>query len=47
VKEIKIKGKAIGDGKPCYILAEAGCYHDADINIARKLIDISVEAGGA
>ena len=44
MKEIKIKGKVVGDGKPCYILAEAGCNHNADINIAKKLIDISVEA---
>jgi sialic acid synthase SpsE len=45
MKTIKIGDGKVGDGNPCYVLAEAGCNHNANIDIARKLIDMSVEAG--
>ena len=33
------------DGKPCFIIAEAGVNHNGDINIAKKLVDAAFETG--
>ena len=35
----------IGDGQPCYVIAEIGINHNGDIDIAKKLIDVAAEAG--
>jgi N-acetylneuraminate synthase len=45
MKEIQINGKKIGDGNPCYFIAEIGINHNGDINIAKKLIDLAIFAG--
>ncbi len=45
MKEIKIGNRLVGDGEPCFIIAEAGVNHNGDIFIAKKLIDIAVESG--
>jgi N-acetylneuraminate synthase len=45
MKEIQINNKKIGDGNPCYIIAEIGINHNGDINIAKKLIDLAILAG--
>lgn len=37
--------RIIGSGYPCFIIAEAGVNHDGDIEKAKKLIDVAVEAG--
>lgn len=42
---IKIKNKIIGDGHPCFIIAEGGVNHNGDINLAKKMVDKAVEAG--
>jgi N-acetylneuraminate synthase len=44
-KEIKVAGRLIGDGHPCFIIAEAGVNHNGDIDLARKLIDIAANCG--
>lgn len=41
---IKIKDKILGDGNPCFIIAEGGVNHNGDINLAKKMIDKAVEA---
>ncbi|MFH1894718.1 MAG: N-acetylneuraminate synthase family protein [Patescibacteria group bacterium] len=43
--KIKIKNKIIGDGNPCFIIAEAGSNHDGKFEQAKKLIDIAAFAG--
>lgn len=43
--EIKIGDKKVGDGQPCFIVAEIGINHNGDINIAKKLIDLAAFAG--
>lgn len=43
--EIKIGNKIVDKDSPCFIIAEVGINHNNDINIAKKMIDISVEAG--
>jgi sialic acid synthase SpsE len=45
MNEIKIGKKNIGNGTPCFIIAEIGSNHNGDIEVAKKLIDISHEAG--
>jgi len=44
-KEIKIGNKKIGDGHPCFIIAEAGSNYNKRFDLAKKLIDIAAEAG--
>jgi len=45
MSEVKIGNTRIGDGHPCYIVAEIGINHNGDIEIAKKLIDVALEAG--
>ncbi|MGD0750448.1 MAG: N-acetylneuraminate synthase family protein [Anaerolineales bacterium] len=42
--EIKIGNSLVGDGHPCYIVAEIGINHNGDINIAKKLIEVAAAA---
>ena len=44
MKKIKIGHKLIGDLEPTFIIAEAGVNHNGDIKIAKKLVDIAIEA---
>src|SRR6202453_1726752 len=37
-KTVKIGSRTVGDGQPCYIIAEIGINHNGDLDIARKLI---------
>ena len=43
--QIKIGSRTIGDGYPCFIVAEAGSNHNGSLDQARGLIDIAAEAG--
>jgi N-acetylneuraminate synthase len=43
--EVRIGNTLVGDGHPCYIIAEIGINHNGDIEIAKKLIDLAVVAG--
>ena len=45
IKSINIKNKVIGQGKPCYIIAEIGSNFNGDINVAKNLIKKAKEAG--
>jgi len=38
MKKIKLGEKVLGEGEPCFIIAEAGVNHNGDINLAKKLI---------
>lgn len=42
---IKINGRRIGPGEPCYIIAEVGVNHNGDLNLAKQLVDAAAEAG--
>jgi N-acetylneuraminate synthase len=42
---VLIGKKKVGDGQPCFIIAEIGINHNGDINIAKKLIDLAAFAG--
>ena len=43
--EVKIGNTLVGDGHPCFIIAEIGINHNGDIEIAEKLIDLASVAG--
>jgi N-acetylneuraminate synthase len=43
--EIKIGNRLIGDGHPCYVIAEIGINHNGDMDIAKRLIDVAANAG--
>jgi N-acetylneuraminate synthase len=40
-----IGNRLVGDGHPCYVIAEIGINHNGDIETARKLIDVAVASG--
>ena len=44
-RKIQIGDRWVGDGEPAFIVAEIGINHNGDIDLARRLIDVSVEAG--
>jgi N-acetylneuraminate synthase/N,N'-diacetyllegionaminate synthase len=43
--KVNVGNKCIGEGEPCFIIAEAGVNHNGNINLAKKLIDAAKEAG--
>lgn len=45
MKKIRIGNKLIGEGEPCFIIAEAGVNHNGDIKLAKKLIEVAKKAG--
>ena len=42
---IKVGDKIIGKGLPCFIAAEIGINHNADMELAKKMIDSAAESG--
>lgn len=42
---IQIGGRIIGEGEPCFIIAEAGVNHNGDLRLAKKLIDVAKKTG--
>ena len=42
---IEIAGRLVGEGQPCYVIAEAGVNHNGDPALAKRLIDIAADAG--
>lgn len=45
MKLIKIGNRLIGEGHPCFIIAEIGVNHNGSMKNAKQLIDLAVEAG--
>jgi N-acetylneuraminate synthase len=43
--DLKIGGRQVGHGQPCYIVAEIGINHNGDLDIAKKLIDLAARTG--
>lgn len=42
---VKIGDRLVGDGQPCYIVAEIGINHNGDMSTCKKLIDASAFTG--
>lgn len=45
IAEVRIGDRLVGDGHPCYMIAEIGINHNGDIDLARRLISVAVAAG--
>ncbi len=45
MKRIKIEARAIGEGCPCFVIAEAGVNHNGDFELARELVAAASAAG--
>lgn len=44
-KKVRIGSHLIGDGEPCFVIAEIGINHNGDLKTAKKLIDVAVSSG--
>jgi len=44
-RDFEIAGRRVGQGQPCYVIAEAGVNHNCDVALGRRLIDTAAEAG--
>ena len=45
ITSMTIDGREIGEGKPCFVIAEAGVNHNGDVALAHRLIDCAADAG--
>ena len=45
MQRLVIGERWIGDGEPCFIVAEAGANHNRDLGMAKELIAVAAEAG--
>jgi len=45
MKKVRIADKLVGNGEPCFIVAEAGINHNGEVRLAKKLIDIAKDSG--
>jgi N-acetylneuraminate synthase len=41
---VNIGSRSVGDGQPCYIIAEIGINHNGDLALAKKLINVAAAA---
>jgi len=44
-KKVRIRNRMVGNGEPCFIIAEAGSNHDGKFQQAKQLIDIAANSG--
>jgi len=42
---VRIGNRLVGDGQPCFIIAEIGINHNGDIDIAKRLIRVAIACG--
>ena len=42
---VVIDKRAVGPGNPCFVIAEIGINHNGDLDLAKQLIDVAVNAG--
>jgi N-acetylneuraminate synthase len=46
MRKIQLRnGRAIGDGEPCYIIAEIGINHNGELSVCKELINAAHSAG--
>ena len=43
--EVRIQNILVGDGHPCFVIAEIGINHNGDIDVAKRLIDLAKLSG--
>ncbi len=42
---INLAGRRVGEGAPCFVVAEAGANHNRDLALGKELIDVAADAG--
>src|SRR5215831_13599907 len=42
---VRIGNRDVGDGQPCYVIAEIGINHNGDVALAKRLISVASAAG--
>ena len=42
---LTLGGRPIGEGHPCFVIAEAGVNHNGDLQLAHRLVDVAADAG--
>ena len=45
INSFTIGNRKLGDGEPCFIIAEIGINHNGDLDLAKRLISVAVAAG--
>ena len=45
MEAVKIGNKWVGEGYPCFVVAEIGINHSGNLEIAKKMIDAAIDAG--
>lgn len=45
MKRVSIGGRMVGDGNPCFVIAEAGSNHNGRLDEAKALVRLAAEAG--
>lgn len=45
MRKVRIGNRLVGEGEPCFIIAEAGSNHNRSLKQAYELIDVAAEAG--
>jgi len=43
--KVKIGNKTVGEGHPCFVIAEIGINHNGSVELAKRLIDVAITAG--
>jgi sialic acid synthase SpsE len=44
-KLVYVGDRPVGDGRPCYVVAEAGVNHDGRLDVAMRLVEAAADAG--
>lgn len=44
-RKVKIGDRWVGEGEPCFVVAEVGINHNGDLDLVKKLIDAAMLAG--
>jgi N-acetylneuraminate synthase len=44
-RTVRIGDRLVGEGQPCFVIAEIGINHNGDLELAKRLIDSSKKAG--
>ncbi len=42
---VSLGGRPVGDGQPCYVVAEIGINHNGSLELAKQLVDAAAAAG--
>ena len=42
---VQIGDRWVGEGEPCFVIAEAGANHNRDLAMGKALIDVAADAG--